>query len=721
MVSVGQNGPRTHGAKRSGVCFAPDGDRFTRRKSPVLPRINEPCIFRNFKLSAINIICITINLKNQIMTTNLWVEQCALHRFLDRFQNANKVVTFLLCLSPENKIYSFFDSIFQLKFLSSEYVSWVSRDYFHYNEYWHDYKLHWNPQEYGGVRTLHIPSDHMWRPDILLYNNADGNFEVTLSTKAALHYNGDIAWKPPAIYKSSCDIDVEYFPFDEQTCKMKFGSWSYDGFKCLRPGYWKIVISTDYIMFKRALCSHLGSFFLYCVILCSILCYIPNVILIIFRIFQVDLRHKNEIKGIPLIEFGIDMSEFYTSVEWDILAIPAMRHEVYYSCCEHPFIDITFNITMRRKTLFYTVNLIIPCMAISFLTILVFYLPSESGEKVTLSISILLSLTVFFLLLAEIIPPTSLVVPLLGKYLLFTMILVTLSIFVTVAVLNVHFRAPSTNRVAPWVKKVFLEMLPPLLCIKRPESDDDEEPDDDADKVLNRTCNGTHFRDASTTTTANGAAFLDTLSPEIDGHKTTFYSPPFARRKSFEEFSYGVGGSASNSDQIRRTSFFGATKAIKGIGYIAQQIRRDNCYSRPRLCDNIGCELLLYITIFGPYLEKCALANSASSMQSLMAEDLDLMLIIVQEDWKYVAMVLDRLFLWIFTIACIAGTCGIILQAPTLYDDRKAINYDDIVMLIPAEQPVVSSLRQNLISGANRMILGRIEAEVLASKNRAYF
>jgi Neurotransmitter-gated ion-channel transmembrane region. len=37
---------------------------------------------------------------------------------------------------------------------------------------------------------------------------------------------------------------------------------------------------------------------------------------------------------------------------------------------------------MRRKTLFYTVNLIIPCMGISFLTILVFYLPSDSGEKV---------------------------------------------------------------------------------------------------------------------------------------------------------------------------------------------------------------------------------------------------------------------------------------------------------------------------------------------------
>ena len=53
-----------------------------------------------------------------------------------------------------------------------------------------------------------------------------------------------------------------------------------------------------------------------------------------------------------------------------------------YTCCDEPYLDITFNITMRRKTLFYTVNLIIPCMGISFLTVLVFYLPSDSGEKV---------------------------------------------------------------------------------------------------------------------------------------------------------------------------------------------------------------------------------------------------------------------------------------------------------------------------------------------------
>ena len=59
----------------------------------------------------------------------------------------------------------------------------------------------------------------------------------------------------------------------------------------------------------------------------------------------------------------------------------------------------------------------------------------------------MLSLGVFFLLLSEIIPPTSLAVPLLGKYLLFTMVLVSFSVFVTIAVLNVNFRSPATHKV----------------------------------------------------------------------------------------------------------------------------------------------------------------------------------------------------------------------------------------------------------------------------------
>lgn len=197
---------------------------------------------------------------------------------------------------------------------------------------------------------------------------------------------------------------------------------------------------------------------------------------------QLDLRHLQGDINAESVEYGIDLTDFYLSVEWDVMKVPAVRHEQYYSCCEEPYLDIVFNLTLRRKTLFYTVNLIIPCVGLSFLSVLVFYLPSDSGEKVALCISVLVSLTVFFLLLAEIIPPTSLTVPLLGKYLLFTMVLVTLSVVVTIAVLNVNFRSPVTHRMRPWVRKIFIKILPKILFIERPKKDAQE--NDHPEEVL---------------------------------------------------------------------------------------------------------------------------------------------------------------------------------------------------------------------------------------------
>ncbi|XP_010149946.1 PREDICTED: neuronal acetylcholine receptor subunit beta-2, partial [Eurypyga helias] len=113
-------------------------------------------------------------------------------------------------------------------------------------------------------------------------------------------------------------------------------------------------------------------------------------------------------------------------------------------------------------TLFYTITLIIPCILIPSLAILVFYLPSDCGEKMTLCISVLLALTVFLLLISKIVPPTSLDVPLVGKYLMFTMVLVTFSIVTSVCVLNVHHRSPTTHTMPPWVRTLFLRKLPAL-------------------------------------------------------------------------------------------------------------------------------------------------------------------------------------------------------------------------------------------------------------------
>ncbi|KAK7870124.1 hypothetical protein R5R35_011099 [Gryllus longicercus] len=509
---------------------------------------------------------IDVNLKNQIMTTNVWVEQ-----------------------------------------------------------EWNDYKLKWNPDDYGGVDTLHVPSEHIWLPDIVLYNNADGNYEVTIMTKAVLHHTGKVVWKPPAIYKSFCEIDVEYFPFDEQTCFMKFGSWTYDG-------------------------------------------------------YLVDLRHIAQTPDSDMIEMGIDLQDYYLSVEWDIMKVPAVRNEKFYSCCEEPYPDIIFNITLRRKTLFYTVNLIIPCVGISFLSVLVFYLPSDSGEKVSLCISILLSLTVFFLLLAEIIPPTSLTVPLLGKYLLFTMVLVTLSVVVTIAVLNVNFRSPVTHRMRPWVHRLFIQLLPKVLLIERPKKEDSV--DDEEEEAAAAGGNGGGGKPPE----AVLAGVFD-VAPELD-----------------KLCGVGVGGGgggggvAGGGGAGKRFSTDYDLPALPALPPPARfepplplplPAADDDLFSPGAPPPPPPVAAAAAAAVAPPPLPLCG-AHDASPTFDKPTHELektieDARFIAqhvknkdkfesVEEDWKYVAMVLDRLFLWLFTVACVLGTALIILQAPSLYDTTQPID-----------------------------------------------
>ena len=63
---------------------------------------------------------------------------------------------------------------------------------------------------------------------------------------------------------------------------------------------------------------------------------------------------------------------------------PATRNEVIYDCCPEPYLDITFVIKIRRRTLYYFFNLIVPCLLISSMAVLDFTLPPDSGEKLSL-------------------------------------------------------------------------------------------------------------------------------------------------------------------------------------------------------------------------------------------------------------------------------------------------------------------------------------------------
>ncbi|KAK7922073.1 hypothetical protein WMY93_008975 [Mugilogobius chulae] len=351
---------------------------------------------------------------------------------------------------------------------------------------WYDYKLRWNPENYGGITSIRVPSENIWLPDIVLYENADGRFEGSLMTKAIVKYNGAITWTPPASYKSACTMDVTFFPFDRQNCTMKFGSWTYDG----------------------------------------------------------------------------HMVDCATGAKGN-------RKDGLYS---YPF--ITYSFILKRLPLFYTLFLIIPCLGLSFLTVLVFYLPSDEGEKLSLSTSVLVSLTVFLLVIEEIIPSSSKVIPLIGEYLLFIMIFVTLSIIVTVFVINVHHRSSATyHPMSPWVRTLFLQKLPRMLCMRG-----------HTDRY--------HYPE------------LAPESPEL--------KPRSARRAG--------GQRATTSDGKEEEPWSSMLeKAIYSVRYISRHIRKEHFIRE------------------------------------------------VVQDWKFVAQVLDRIFLWAFLSVAVLGTIFIFTPALQMF------------------------------------------------------
>uniref|UniRef100_A0A8C3XIK6 Cholinergic receptor nicotinic alpha 4 subunit n=1 Tax=Chelydra serpentina TaxID=8475 RepID=A0A8C3XIK6_CHESE len=529
---------------------------------------------------------------------------------------------------------------------------------------WSDYKLRWDPLEYENVTSIRIPSELIWRPDIVLYNNADGDFAVTHLTKAHLFYDGRIKWMPPAIYKSSCSIDVTFFPFDQQNCTMKFGSWTYDKAK-------------------------------------------------------IDLVSMHS---------HVDQLDYWESGEWVIINAVGNYNIKKYECCAEIYPDITYFFIIRRLPLFYTINLIIPCLLISFLTVLVFYLPSECGEKITLCISVLLSLTVFLLLITEIIPSTSLVIPLIGEYLLFTMIFVTLSIIITVFVLNVHHRSPRTHTMPDWVKRIFLDVVPRLLFMQRPLvvkdnckkliesmhkiasspqlwSETEVEP-----KFTTSSSNSPQSKDPSPTSSFCGR-LEEQAKPQTVGKSPSLqYSvlhqePTQASCSSLQPPCHPLSDtqstSISKSRSLSAQQMYSPNKVEDGsircrsrsiqYCYLQEESSQTNgqtsgspasqryhlnekqpqskasqckCKCKKNVASSSseqGTKTLStkeqHVLLMSPAL-KLAVEGVHYIADHLRAEDADFS---VKEDWKYVAMVIDRIFLWMFIIVCLLGTVGLFL------------------------------------------------------------
>lgn len=175
----------------------------------------------------------------------------------------------------------------------------------------------------------------------------DKKFRITISS------TGFVFWIPGGKFYTNCELDIQYFPFDDQMCKLHFTNWAYTG-------------------------------------------------------LQVNLTTGSS--EIPLQNYKING-------EWDIVKTKAYREDVYFYCCpEVPYPSVYFTLYMRRKFLFHLTNIITPCLMLSVLVALVFYLPPDAGEKISLGITVLLSFSVFLLLIAESMPRISESVPVISEY-----------------------------------------------------------------------------------------------------------------------------------------------------------------------------------------------------------------------------------------------------------------------------------------------------------------
>ncbi|XP_034077022.1 neuronal acetylcholine receptor subunit alpha-7a isoform X1 [Gymnodraco acuticeps] len=420
--------------------------------------------------------------------------------------------------------------------------------------YWDDFYLRWNPSDYPGVPNVRFPDNLIWKPDILLYNSADERFDATFHTNILVNSSGTCSYLPPGIFKSTCYIDVRWFPFDVQRCDLKFGSWTYGG-------------------------------------------------------WSLDLK---------MVE--ADITGYIANGEWDLVGVPGRKNERFYDCCEEPYPDVTFTVVMRRRTLYYGLNLLIPCVLISTLALLVFLLPADSGEKISLGITVLLSLTVFMLLVAEIMPATSDSVPLIAQYFATTMVIVGLSVIATVIVLQYHHHDPDGAKMPKWTRVILLNWCAWFLRMKRPGEE--------------RVRSACHNK---------------------------------APRNSLTSMELNASTSQSNNGNLLCVGIRG----LESLHYSTVATSAESGVLCGQLVGRTGEEDILLPAGQGP---------SAGCLEPEMAKILDEVCYIAKRfrsqdkdesvcnEWKFAAAVIDRLCLMAFSLFTILCTIGILMSAPNFVE-----------------------------------------------------
>eukprot|EP00071_Canis_lupus_P040612 XP_022274169.1 acetylcholine receptor subunit epsilon isoform X2 [Canis lupus familiaris] len=188
---------------------------------------------------------------------------------------------------------------------------------------WQDYRLNYSKDDFGGVETLRVPSELVWLPEIVLENNIDGQFGVAYDANVLIYEGGYVSWLPPAIYRSTCAVEVTYFPFDWQNCSLVFRSQTYNA-------------------------------------------------------EEVDFVFAVDDDGETISKIDIDTEAYTENGEWAIDFCPGLiRRPNGASAGDPGVVDIIYTLIIRRKPLFYVINIIVPCVLISGLVLLAYFLPAQ--------------------------------------------------------------------------------------------------------------------------------------------------------------------------------------------------------------------------------------------------------------------------------------------------------------------------------------------------------
>ncbi|CAH1792587.1 unnamed protein product [Owenia fusiformis] len=329
---------------------------------------------------------------------------------------------------------------------------------------WNDYFMRWNESKYEGVKTVHLKQTDVWTPDITLYTSVPtSQFSDSKDYLVKVTSDGSAYWYIPTRFVSTCKMDVQNFPYDVQNCKLKFGSWAY--------------VSTE-----------------------------------------LDLQNKSD---------SVDLAAYESNGEWELMSAEAIRHSITYNCCAEPYIDVTYYIKIKRKPLYYTFNVVLPCVFIVIVTPFSFLLSPGCGERIQLSITLLLSLTVFLLFVAEQLPVQSEDVPLVARYFIAAMLVLVFSNMASIISVHLYHRGSKRDKLPRMAKLLAIKMARLVCMADRFDDGIDKSSPDDGNaelkrydhklaKVENGMCHSTTRRRRLTSQKYKEAGSLDSVSGEYN-------------------------------------------------------------------------------------------------------------------------------------------------------------------------------------------------------------